>query len=330
MSEEQPSGGGTPTEPAAGPIADGRALVVLVTGLSGAGRTSTLKVLEDEGFEAVDNLPLALLPMLLAPVRPEDAADPDRMAARVAVGVDLRTRGFDLRLLLEQLAALRARADLDLRVVYLDCDDSVLIRRFTETRRRHPLATDRPVADGIRIEREIMMPLRETADVVIDTSALTLASFRQTLAGALAITGGRRMTVTVLSFAFRGGLPREADLVFDVRFLDNPHYRQDLRPRDGRDPEVAAYVEADPDFAPFLAGLKGLLAPLLPRYEREGKSYLTIAVGCTGGKHRSVVTAERLAGWLKSLGTPVTLRHRDLPATAGQGERATTEGTLNG
>ena len=316
--DDRPSDEGDTGTP--GAADGGRVLVVLVTGLSGAGRTSTLKVLEDEGFEAVDNLPLSLLPMLLAP----------QPAARVAVGVDLRTRGFDQHRLLEQLAALRARSDLDLRVVYLDCDDSVLIRRFTETRRRHPLATDRPVADGIRIEREIMMPLREAADVVLDTSALTLATFRQALVGALAIAGGRRMTVTVLSFAFRGGLPREADLVFDVRFLDNPHYRDELRPLDGRDPAVAAHVEGDPDFAPFLERVQGLLEPLLPRYEREGKSYLTIAIGCTGGKHRSVVTAERLAGWLKSLGTPVTLRHRDLPATAGQGERATTEGTMNG
>lgn len=310
-----------------GPPAGGM-LVVLVTGLSGAGRTTTLKVLEDEGFEAVDNLPLSLLPLLLAPTA--DGDGPRSGAPRMAVGVDLRTRGFDQGGLLDQLATLRARPDLDLRVVYLDCDDAVLIRRFTETRRRHPLATDRPVADGIRIEREVMAPLREAADVVIDTSALTLAAFRQTLVAALAIGGGRRMTVTVLSFAFRGGLPREADLVFDVRFLDNPHYRDDLRPRDGRDPEVAAYVEADPDFAPFLERLEGLLKPLLPRYEREGKSYLTIAVGCTGGKHRSVVTAERLAAWLKSLGTPVTLRHRDLPGTAGQEGQPTIEGAANG
>ncbi len=310
------------------PAVDGRVLVVLVTGLSGAGRTTTLKVLEDEGFEAVDNLPLSLLPMLLA-AGPGSTAGASR-AVRLAVGVDLRTRGFDRRILLDQLAALRARPDLDFRVVYLDCDDAVLIRRFTETRRRHPLATDRPVADGIRIEREVMMPLREVADVVIDTTALTLAAFRQNLVAALAVEGARRMTVTVLSFAFRGGLPREADLVFDVRFLENPHYVDALRPRDGRDPAVAAYVDRDPDFAPFLEHLQALLHPLLPRYEREGKSYLTIAIGCTGGKHRSVTTAERLAAWLKSLGTPVTLRHRDLPATAGWGEPPTIDEARDG
>ncbi len=311
---------------------DGRVLVVQVTGLSGAGRSSTLNVLEDEGFEAVDNLPLALLPMLFATQRGDpDAGDASHAATiRIAVGVDLRTRGFDRQSLFDHLAALRLRADLDLRVVYLDCDDAVLIRRFTETRRRHPLATDRPVADGIRIEREVMAPLREAADIVIDTSALPLAALRQALVGALAFDSERQMTVTVLSFSFRGGLPREADLVFDVRFLDNPHYQEALRPKDGRDPEVAAYVERDPDFEPFLVRLQALLQPLLPRFEREGKSYLTLAVGCTGGKHRSVVTAERLAAWLKSLGTPVTLRHRDLPAAAGRGEQPTTEGAMHG
>ena len=174
------------------------------------------------------------------------------------------------------------------------------------------------------------MPLREAADVVIDTSSLTLAAFHQALVDALAFNGTRRMTVTVLSFAFRGGLPREADLVFDVRFLDNPHYQPELRPKDGRDPDVDAYVGRDPDFAPFLQRLQALLGPLLPRYEREGKSYLTLAIGCTGGKHRSVVTAERMAAWLKSLGTPVTLRHRDLPAAAGVEGRPTTEGATNG
>lgn len=319
------------TEAGDRPAEGDRILVVLVTGLSGAGRSSALKALEDEGFEAVDNLPLTLLPMMFATHRTEAGDRPaPPVATRVAVGIDLRTRGFNRQALLDQLAALRQRADLDLRVVYLDCDDAVLIRRFTETRRRHPLATDRPVDDGIRIEREVMMPLREVADVVIDTSSLTLAAFHQALVGALAFHSGRRMTVTVLSFAFRGGLPREADLVFDVRFLDNPHYQDALRPKDGRDPEVAAYVERDPDFAPFLERLQALLEPLLPRYEREGKSYLTLAIGCTGGKHRSVVTAERMAAWLKSLGTPVTLRHRDLPATAGREGQPMTEGATHG
>ncbi len=280
------------------------ARVVLVTGLSGAGRTSALKALEDQGFEAVDNLPLSLLSAVLGP-RGE--------TPNLAIGVDPRTRGFTAEGLAAEIAALRARDDVDLRTVFLDCDDEVLIRRFTETRRRHPLATDRPVADGIAIERTMLTPVREAADIVIDTSSSNLAEFRENLIASLGIQGDRAMTVTVVSFAFRNGLPREADLVFDVRFLANPHYVEALRPRDGRDADVGAFVAADPAFEPFFNSLTGLLGPLLPRYEREGKSYLTVAVGCTGGKHRSVHVSERLVAWLKSTGTPVTLRHRDLP-----------------
>lgn len=282
--------------------------VVLVTGLSGAGRTSTLKVLEDLGYEAVDNVPLGLMPALLAP---RDAA------GRIAVGVDPRTRGFATDALADTISQLEARADVDLRVVFLDCDDDVLIRRFTETRRRHPLATDRPIADGIAIERRMLGPVRELATAVLDTSSSNLAEFRENLISSLSLDAGRAMTVTVVSFAFRSGLPREADLVFDVRFLANPHYVPELRPRDGRDPEVGAFVAGDPGFAPFFDSLTGLIGPLLPRYAREGKSYLTVAIGCTGGKHRSVHVAERLAEWLKSAGTPVTLRHRDLPREGG-------------
>lgn len=284
--------------------------LVLVTGLSGAGRSSALAILEDEGFEAVDNLPLSLLPALMA-LHPAERPD------RIAVGVDLRTRDFDSTFFFTQLDQLNRDANLTLRVVFLDCDIDVLIRRFTETRRRHPLATDRPVADGIRLERDYMLPIQARADVVIDTSELTLGTFRQILLDELALDQRNRMTVTVVSFGFRKGLPREADLVFDVRFLANPHYVAELRPKTGLDPEVAAYVTSDPEFSGFFERLKDLIEPLLPRYEAEGKSYLTIAIGCTGGKHRSVHTAERLATWLKSQGTPVTLRHRDIPVPAG-------------
>jgi UPF0042 nucleotide-binding protein len=282
--------------------------VILVTGLSGAGRTTTLKALEDLGFEAVDNLPLGLLPALLTP-----RAEP----GRVAVGIDPRSRGFAPDLLAKTIDALKDRTDIDLRVLFLDCDDEVLIRRFTETRRRHPLATDRPIADGIAIERRMLDPLRDLATAVIDTTSSSVAAFRENLVASLKLEDSRHMTVTIVSFAFRKGLPREADLVFDVRFLANPHYVEALRPRDGRDPEVGAFVDADPGFVPFLDSLKNLLMPLLPRYQREGKSYLTVAIGCTGGKHRSVHVAERVAEWLKSAGTPVTLRHRDLQSDDG-------------
>jgi UPF0042 nucleotide-binding protein len=283
--------------------------LVLVTGLSGAGRSSALAILEDEGFEAVDNLPLSLLPALMA-------LDPDERPDRIAVGVDLRTRDFDSSFFFTQLDQLSQDPKITLRVVFLDCDTDVLIRRFTETRRRHPLATDRPVADGIRLERAYMLPIRGRADVVIDTSELALGIFRQILLDELAFDQRNRMTVTVVSFGFRKGLPREADLVFDVRFLANPHYVAELRPKTGLDADVAAYVAADPEFEGFFGRMVGLIEPLLPRYEAEGKSYLTIALGCTGGKHRSVHTADRLASWLKSQGTPVTLRHRDIPVPA--------------
>lgn len=302
---------------------DPSVIAVLVTGLSGAGRTSTLKALEDEGFEAVDNLPLSLLPTVLGP---NGAAR--GQPTRIAVGIDPRTREFDVGRLTEDIARLRDRPGLDLRVVFLDCDDDVLVRRFTETRRRHPLATDRPVADGIALERHLMGPLREWADAVIDTSRFNLAEFRQALHASLALDDPRRMTVTIVSFGFRGGLPREADLVFDVRFLANPYYDSALRPLDGRDPAVGAHIAADPDFELFLTRVSGLLEPLLPRYAGEGKSYLTMAIGCTGGRHRSVYTAERLAAWLKSRGTPVTLRHRDLSNDdQSQGMERRAEGT---
>jgi UPF0042 nucleotide-binding protein len=190
----------------------------------------------------------------------------------------------------------------------------VLVRRFTETRRRHPLAQDRPVLDGIQAERRLMQPLRGRADLLFDTSLLAPAEFRRLLAGHLSLAGasGLGMMTFVTSFSFRQGLPREADLVLDVRFLQNPHYDPLLKPLSGRDPEVARYVERDPGFAGFFAGLTAWLGPLLPRYEAEGKTYLTLAVGCTGGRHRSVFVAERLAQWLAGLGRPVVLAHRDL------------------
>lgn len=233
--------------------------------------------------------------------------------ARLAIGVDIRTRDFEAARFVAAVAGLRARAGLSVTLVFLDCDDETLIRRFTETRRRHPLATDRPIADGIKAERRRMAPVRETADHVIDSSQLSINEFRTVLSGLLGLDGtGGGVTVTVTSFAFRHGVPRTADLVFDVRFLANPHYDPDLRPLDGRDPAVAAHVAADPDYPAFFENLTRLLAPLLPRYAAEGKSYLTIAVGCTGGHHRSVFVAESLASWLKAREVPVTVLHRDV------------------
>lgn len=278
--------------------------IILVTGMSGAGRSTALKALEDMGYEAVDNLPLSLLPSLVA-------GEP-RPARPIAIGIDVRTRDFDPGTLLEALDRLDRRARASLALVFLDCEDEVLRRRFTETRRRHPLVGDRSVSDGIRIERERLAPLQERADLVLDTSHLRPADLGRLLAGHFGLPATQKLALFVTSFSYRFGVPREADLVFDVRFLDNPHYIADLRPLTGEDPRVGAHVAADPDFEPFFQGLTRLLLPLLPRYEREGKSYLTIAIGCTGGRHRSVYVAARLAEFLAGAGTAVTLAHRDV------------------
>jgi UPF0042 nucleotide-binding protein len=289
------------------------ARVLLVTGMSGAGRSTALKTLEDMGYEAFDNLPLSLVPALIESI----AAD----ARAIAVGADLRTRGFAMggfamggfavQSMLEPLDAVVGRTGRELKVLFIDCDDEPLQRRYTESRRPHPLAGDRPVADGIRLERRVVSALRDRADLVIDTSNLSAADLKRLLIGHFALaTGGLRVFVT--SFAYRHGIPRDADLIFDVRFLDNPHYVPELRQLTGRDLAVAAHIERDPDLAPFLAGLWRLLEPLLPRYEQEGKTYLTIAIGCTGGRHRSVFVAERLAAQLDAAGLRVELAHRDL------------------
>jgi RNase adapter protein RapZ len=283
------------------------ARVLLVTGMSGAGRSTALKALEDIGWEAVDNLPLSLVPGLL------DSACAD--APALAVGVDARTRGFGIATMLETLDALATRAGRELQVVFIDCDDERLGRRYTETRRPHPLAGDRPVADGIRLERRVLSALRDRADLVIDTSLLTAADLRRLMTGhfGLAATGLR---VFVVSFAYRHGVPRDADLVFDVRFLANPHWVPELRPLSGLDADVACYVARDAAFEPFMQSLWELLMPLLPRYEAEGKAYLTIAIGCTGGRHRSVTVAERLAAQIREAGLHTEVAHRDLPVPA--------------
>lgn len=280
---------------------------ILVTGLSGAGRATILRVLEDLGFETVDNPPLAILDDLL-----------DKGAGPVAAGMDTRTRGFDAASALAALARLRGRADLAVTLLFATAEEAVLLRRFTETRRRHPLAPGGAlgtrVQDGIAREQALLLPLRDAADWVVDTSDLPLPRLRQMIEARFRTDGAPGLSVLCQSFAFPRGLPREADLVFDLRFLQNPHYEPALRPLTGRDPAVGAFVEADPDFAGFWDRLTGFLDPLLPRYVAEGKKYLTIALGCTGGKHRSVFTAERLADHLRRQGWRAESAHRELDA----------------
>ena len=278
--------------------------VVLITGMSGAGKTSVLKCLEDFGYEAIDNLPLPLLGRLLR--------SHEDLTENLAIGVDFRSREFAVPALAELMSDLKARADLDIDVLFLDCDQNTLRRRFTETRRRHPLADDRPVVDGIALEAELLGPLRKKADLLLDTTNLSVADLRRMMAARYRSDDNVGMTLTLTSFAYRGGLPREADLVFDVRFLANPHYEAALKDGTGLDQAVGAFIAADPVFQPFFQSLTDMLGLLLPRYEREGKSYLTIAMGCTGGQHRSVYLCECLRQWFADQDETVYVRHREL------------------
>jgi RNase adapter protein RapZ len=286
--------------------------IVVITGMSGAGKSTALKTFEDLGYEAVDNVPLFLLRHMVG----EEAntwAEYQTVRRPMAIGVDIRTRDFDVKGMRRLLRDVEKIGGLKPRILFLECDDEALQRRYTETRRRHPLAVDRPLLDGIALERELLEPLRISADDVIDTTDLPAASLRTMLSTRYgAANAGLHVFVT--SFSFRRGLPREADLVFDVRFLRNPHYVDALREFTGMDAPVQAYIAEDPDFAEFMARLIALLEPLLPRYVTEGKSYLTLAIGCTGGKHRSVYVAERLAAWLTASGYGTSLRHREIQA----------------
>lgn len=290
-----------------------RLRVALVSGLSGAGKASVLRALEDVGFDAVDNTPLRLLEDLVT-----------RSDRNLAVGVDARTTGFDAEEVVAALDRLRANPRLRAELVYAWAEEAVLLRRYTETRRRHPLAPEGRVVDGIAAETAMTAKLREAADLVIDTSDLPLSVLRrrieQHFGGDLA-----GLTVSLISFGYPGGLPLEADLVIDARFLRNPHYDPLLRPRTGLDPEVGAYVAADPDYEAFFRQLTGMIALLLPRFVQEGKKYATIAIGCTGGRHRSVHLVERLAARLSGDGGwRVTVTHRELAREGGPSPAPTT------
>ncbi|MDE0538447.1 MAG: RNase adapter RapZ [Rhodospirillales bacterium] len=295
---------GAPAKPASS------ARLVLVTGMSGAGKTSVLKAFEDLDYEAVDNVPLPLLGSLVLSAQPGlTGSGFDRP---IAVGVDIRTRGFGVDAFLTQFDELAGTGSVEVEILFVDCDDEELRRRYEVTRHRHPLAMDRPIADGIAHERRVVSRLRDRAHHVIDTTGMAPGELKQLLEAHFSPGGDSGLSIFVRSFSYRRGLPRDADLVFDVRFLANPHYDPELRPQSGRHEAVGAYIAGDPAFASFWDGLTNLLQPLLPSYKAEGKSYLTIAIGCTGGRHRSVYVAERLSGWFDSLGEKVQVRHRDL------------------
>ena len=280
--------------------------ILIISGLSGAGKSTVLRALEDAGHEVVDNLPLSLFDALIA----------GATSRPLALGLDSRTRAVEAAAVGPRGAALRDSGR-DARLITLECSDDVLIRRFSETRRRHPLALDRPAIDGIRAERELLSPLQRWADLVIDTTELSVTDLRMRIAERFGGGFSPGLTVTVLSFGFSAGLPRDADLVFDMRFLSNPHWDITLRPLTGEDERVAAHVAADPLYAPTLDKIDDLVTSLLPGYAREGKAYLTIAIGCTGGRHRSVAVARALAARLQAAGQNVALVHRDVAKQAG-------------
>ncbi|MGH6787601.1 MAG: RNase adapter RapZ [Novosphingobium sp.] len=298
-----------PAEPRPDPV-ESRQRVLLVTGLLGAGKTTALKALEDLGWETIDNFPVRLLGRLIE--TPQAADNP----APLAIGFDCRTRGFNAHQIIERVKKLSGRGDLELTTLFLDCAGQELERRYNETRRRHPLAADRPAASGIAAERELLEPLRRWADMAITTTDYSSADFQAVIRERFRGESAAPLTVTVTSFGFSRGMPPVADLVFDMRFLDNPHWDARLRPLTGQDKAVAKRIVADPAFAESYARIRDLILLLLPRYEAQGKAYVSIAFGCTGGRHRSVYVAERIAADLRGAGFSPTLLHRNLGSRA--------------
>ncbi|AMK22158.1 MULTISPECIES: RNase adapter RapZ [unclassified Sphingobium] len=284
--------------------------ILLVSGLSGAGKTTALKTLEDMGWEVVDNLPLVLLGRLLDTPLPE--GHNEGIDRPLALGIDARTRGFDAGAIVQRIKALRSRHGHDVETLFLDCSDAELERRFAETRRRHPLAADRPAAHGIARERELTEPLRRWANQVIDTSSLSSNGLQQEIRNRFSREGLSDPVLTIMSFGYSRGVPLSADLMFDMRFLRNPHWEDALRPKTGLDPDVAAYIMEDPAYEEAIGRIEQLLTLLLPRYAGGGKSYITVAFGCTGGRHRSVHVTERVARYLQDAGFSPTVSHRNM------------------
>jgi len=287
-----------------------RQRILLVTGLLGAGKSTALRVLEDLGWEAIDNFPIRLLERLI------DTPQEDGHAAPLAIGFDSRTRGFNPNEIIALVKRLTARDTLELTTLFLDCSNEELERRYNETRRRHPFASGVPVDAGIAAERELLEPLRRWADMLVDTTPYTSNDLQQVMRERFLPPGGQAMTVTVSSFGFARGMPPVADLVFDMRFLDNPHWLDELRPLTGLDAPVGAHIRTDPAFAEAFARIRDLLLLLLPRYQAQGKAYVHVAFGCTGGRHRSVFVAEQIAAALRDAGFSPTMLHRNLGSRA--------------
>ncbi|MFN3280993.1 MAG: RNase adapter RapZ [Tabrizicola sp.] len=281
--------------------------LVFVTGPSGAGRTTAIRVLEDLGYEGIDNIPLSLVPRLV-----EGAP----LGRPIALGLDVRNRDFNTTSLIELIDRLTRDPKVGLEVLYLDCAPGVLIQRFSETRRRHPLAPDETPAQGVDREIDLLAPIRVRADHLIDTTELTSHDLKAEIARRFDVGATGRLSVSVQSFSYKRGVPRGMDMIFDCRFLANPHWQPALRPLDGRDSAVEAFVRADPRFAEFFQRVKDLLLFLLPAQLDEGKAHLAIGFGCTGGQHRSVAMAEMVGSALAEAGWPVSKRHRELERKA--------------
>ncbi len=280
------------------------ARIVFVTGPSGAGRSSAINVLEDLGFEAIDNIPLSLIPRLV---------DGDLPATRpLALGIDVRNRDFSAEGLLQLYDVLAAKVSTVVDLLYIDCSTEILVRRYSETRRRHPLAPDETPVDGVIREKALLTDVRNRADILIDSSEMTVHDLRAEMEGWFAEATGQGMAVSVQSFSYKRGLPQGLDMVFDCRFLRNPHWEPDLRPATGLDADVAAYVAEDPRYEAFVEQVTLLLLLVLPACVTEGKAHFAIGFGCTGGKHRSVAMTENLAAALAQEGWRVSIRHREL------------------
>ena len=277
--------------------------LLIITGVSGAGKSSALRASEDIGFEAIDNVPISLFGRL---VTTGDLSTP------LSIGVDIRTRDFNADTVLTKIDAIASKLETAISILFLDCDDEVLLRRFEETRRRHPLAINRSVIDGLKNERQLLKKLRNQADIILDTSEMKLGDLKIQISNHCNSIQKNKLSIFITSFGFRNGLPRNADLVFDVRFLKNPHYDLGLRALTGENQAIAEFITSDKSFSIFFKKLTNLLNFLLKCYKDEGKNYLTISFGCTGGKHRSVFVAEKLAEWLKNRNHVAQVHHRDL------------------
>ncbi|WP_299929782.1 RNase adapter RapZ [uncultured Pelagimonas sp.] len=287
--------------------------VVLVTGPSGAGRSTAINTLEDLGFEAIDNIPVSLIPRLI------DGAN--ALAQPLALGIDARNRDFSVEGLMELHAVLSSRGDMNCELLYLDCLPDILSRRYSETRRRHPLAPDESPADGIARELALLEDVKTRADILVDTSELTIHDLRAEIENWFSDATGQGMAISIHSFSYKRGLPQGLDMAFDCRFLRNPHWEPDLRPFTGLDRQVSDYVAADKRFDVFVKHIMELLGVVLPGCLDEGKAHFSVGFGCTGGKHRSVTLTEAVAAALAKQSWRVSIRHRELER---QGVRVTT------